>query len=129
MLLVCATLVAWYRFRWACSTWLFMLFIFSCENALPIFVGCVVSGFRFWSPGFYPTGGSFAINRVTWYVNESFPICLIPLYTYLLLYQGPPILFMFVHWKDRVRNQNEIHCYIVYKIIDNVSIITINSSY
>lgn len=45
--------------------------------------------------------------------------------TYRLLYLGPPVLFIFIYWKDRITNQNEIHCYRAYKIIDNASIITI----
>lgn len=45
--------------------------------------------------------------------------------TYHLLYLGPPILFIFIYWKDRITNQNEIHCYRAYTIIDNASIITI----
>lgn len=75
---------------------------------------------------FTPSGENLAINKVTWYVNKSSLFCLVPSDTFCLLYQGQPMLFIFIHWKNRVTNQKEIPCYRVYKIINNASIITIS---
>lgn len=74
---------------------------------------------------------NLAINEVTGYVIESYPNWLIHSHTYRLLHQSPHILFILINEKQRVTNQNEIHCYMVYKIVGIASTITIrnDSSY
>lgn len=96
------------------------------ENTL--FASCIINGFYFWSLGFPLTGKNLAINKVTWFVNESCLICLVSTYSNRLLYQGPPVLFILVHWKVRVTNQNEIQRYRLCKIIHKSSINTIKKT-
>lgn len=49
-------------------------------------------------------------------------------YTFRIFHQGPTILFIFIHWKYKFTNQNEIHCYRVCIIIDNVSTLTLKKT-
>lgn len=68
-----------------------------------------------------PTGKNLAINKEMCYVNECCPLVrLIYLYAYRLLCQGPPSVFIVIHWMDRSQNRKKIrYLYRVYKIIDN----------
>lgn len=61
-------------YQYACSMWLYMLFI--CINTNALFVSFIFNGYFFWSQNFLLTGEILVIYNVTWYVNRSYPICL-----------------------------------------------------
>lgn len=43
-----------------------------------------------------------------WYV-KSWSYIVDCFHTYCIFLQGPPILFLFIHWKDRITNHNLSH--------------------
>lgn len=75
----------------------------------------------------YPsTCVNLAISKVTWYVDEFYPISLINAFLQIsFIVPKSTHIFIFIHCKNKVTNHNEIHFYRVYKIFGNTSIITI----